>query len=81
LSFATDSTRAGTERAVSTGKEMCEEISAWLATKGIKKTPEEIWNYSPMGELFEVFALYELMQIELNLKLSAVSSTEEGNEP
>jgi len=41
------------------GKEMCELISEYLASKGIHKTWEEIWNYSPTGELYWIFIYYE----------------------
>ncbi len=45
-----------------TGKEICE-----LIVKALKKfdykhfsevTPDQIWNISPSGELFQVFELY-----------------------
>jgi|GEM_PF-2178172 len=39
-----------------TGKEMCEMISEYFKeTKGIQLSWEEIWNYSPTGELFMVY--------------------------
>ena len=44
---------------MTTGKEMCEMISEYWASKGIHKTWEEIWNYSPTGELFYVYLWYE----------------------
>jgi hypothetical protein len=44
---------------MTTGKEMCELISKWLKDTGHPEhTPEEIWNYSPTGELSLVFELY-----------------------
>jgi len=42
-----------------TGKEMCELISNHWKSEGLNKTWEEIWNYSPSGELFNVFMWYE----------------------
>jgi hypothetical protein len=43
-----------------TGKEMCELISKyWKETKGIDKSWEEIWNYSPTGELFMVYEWFQ----------------------
>ena len=43
-----------------TGKEACELISKYLKeAKGMDVKPEDIWNYSPTGELAEVFLLYE----------------------
>jgi len=40
-------------------REMCETISrCWAAGKGFHKTPEEIFNYSPTGELGMVFEWY-----------------------
>jgi len=43
-----------------TGKEMCELISKFLLeTKGVEMTWEEIWNYSPTGELFLVYEYYD----------------------
>jgi len=42
-----------------TGKEMCQLVSEHWASLGIDKTWEEIWNYSPKGELFMVFMWYE----------------------
>lgn len=48
-----------TTKEVVNGQDMCELISKFWASKGIHKTWEEIWNYSPTGELFEVFFWYE----------------------
>ena len=43
-----------------TGEEACKEICRWLkATRGEERTPEEIWNASPTGELWHVFSLYK----------------------
>lgn len=42
-----------------TGKEMCELISEYWSSKGIDKSWEQIWNYSPTGELFNIFMWYE----------------------
>lgn len=41
-----------------TGQAMCEAISRWLKDQGKDVTPEAIWNSSPSGELWHVFALY-----------------------
>jgi hypothetical protein len=38
-----------------TGQGMCELISQFFRSRGIERTPEEIWNYSPTGELSMVF--------------------------
>jgi hypothetical protein len=44
------------------GAEMCGYISRWLKeTKDIEVEPEDIWNYSPTGELFVVFATWDTM--------------------
>ena len=43
-----------------TGKEMCELISEYLLTKSINMSWEEVWNFSPTGELFHVFELYQI---------------------
>jgi len=42
-----------------TGKEMCELISNHWDSLGFHKTWEEIWNYSPTGELYMVFVWFE----------------------
>lgn len=45
-----------------TGKQMCEHIvkADFLRKKdGSRPTADEIWRYSPTGELFMVFAWYE----------------------
>jgi hypothetical protein len=43
-----------------TYKYMCELISKyWAEAKGVNKTPEEIWNYSPTGELYMIHEWYE----------------------
>ncbi len=45
-----------------TGKEMCEVIvKSELLKKqdGLPPSPEEIWNYSTIGELYKVFEWYE----------------------
>ena len=43
-----------------TGQQMCEAISRYLKAKhNIDMSPERIWNSSPSGELFHVFAYYE----------------------
>lgn len=42
-----------------TFKEMCELISEYWATLGIHKTWEQIWEYSPTGELFMIYEWYE----------------------
>lgn len=45
---------------MATGKEMCQIISRWMKeAKGIDRTPEQIWNYSPTGELSLVFCWYD----------------------
>lgn len=48
-----------------TGRQMCEAVSAWLASKhNITIAPEAIWNMSPSGELWPVYALYERCRSE-----------------
>jgi hypothetical protein len=43
-----------------TGKEMCEIIAShWKNVYDIEVEPEQIWNYSPRGELFMVYVWYE----------------------
>jgi len=42
-----------------TGKEMCELISEYWTSKDIKKTWEQIWNYSSTGELFMIYEWYD----------------------
>lgn len=45
-----------------TGKEMCEKIveADFLRNPdGSTPTAEEIWNYSPTGELFHIFEWYK----------------------
>ena len=43
-----------------TGATMCAAISMWLEDKhGITKTPREVWNSSPSGELWPVYEMYE----------------------
>ena len=51
-----------------TGKDMCE----WIVKSGILRRPdgtaptaEEIWNYSPTGELSAVFEWYDMAVIVL----------------
>jgi hypothetical protein len=39
---------------------MCELISAYFASRGIVMSPEQIWNYSPTGELFKVFEWHRM---------------------
>jgi hypothetical protein len=40
-------------------QEMCETISEhWRKTRGTEVSPEAIFNYSPTGELSEVFFWY-----------------------
>ena len=46
------------------GRELCEKMSAFLATKGVTITPRDIWNQSPSGELWPVYALYERCRSE-----------------
>lgn len=42
-----------------TMKQMCEVASKHLKKKyGIKLTPEQLWHYSPTGELDHIFFLY-----------------------
>jgi hypothetical protein len=42
------------------GRKMCEIISSFFKEKhGIEKSWEEIWNYSPTGELYNVYYWYE----------------------
>lgn len=46
-----------------TMKQMCEAIveADFLRFKdGRKPTPEEVFNYSPSGELYQVFAWYDV---------------------
>ena len=53
-----------------TGKEMCEVIerSKILIDKdGRHPTAEEIWNYSPTGELSAVFDWYDQARVSLGL--------------
>lgn len=38
---------------------MCELISEYWESKGIYKTWEDIWNYSPTGELANVYFWYQ----------------------
>ena len=61
---------------MTTVKEMCEEIlkADFLEDKNGKKptTAEDIWNYSPTGELSKVFEWYEIAKI-----LNSVKSIEE----
>lgn len=40
------------------GRELCEKMSAFLATKGVTITPRDIWNQSPSGELWPVYELH-----------------------
>ena len=58
---------------MTTGKEMCEEIlkADFLTYNNGKKptTGEEIWNYSPTGELSKVFEWYEIAKILKENKL------------
>jgi hypothetical protein len=43
-----------------TGATMCTAISTWLEEKhGITKTPREVWNSSPSGELWPLYEMYE----------------------
>ena len=42
-----------------TGQEMCELISKYFKARGIDRTWEQIWNYSPTGELAMVYYWYE----------------------
>lgn len=44
---------------MASGKEMCELISEYLESKGIKKTWAEIWYSSPTGELYWVYEYYQ----------------------
>lgn len=44
---------------MTTFKEKCELISEYWKWRGFHKTWEEIWNYSPTGELFMIFEWYE----------------------
>ena len=44
---------------MTTGMEACELIAKyWKEVKGITVEPENIWNYSPKGELSMVFLWY-----------------------
>lgn len=43
-----------------TGNEMCELISKFFKSQGIDKTWQEIWEFSPSGELYYLFEWYEL---------------------
>lgn len=44
-----------------TWKQQCELISDFMKVSlGIDRTPEQIWSYSPTGELFWVVALGEM---------------------
>lgn len=54
-----------------TGKEMCETIvkADFLRNEdGTALTAEEIWNSDPHGELWHVFALYEIAKEFLAFK-------------
>jgi hypothetical protein len=43
-----------------TGLERCKVISQyWKETTGKEVDPMDIWNYSPTGELFMVYAWYD----------------------
>jgi len=47
------------------GKVMCETISKYLKEKhNIVKSPMEIWEYSPTGELAYVFQMYRNIKVE-----------------
>lgn len=52
-----------------TGKVMCESISKYLKNKmDIDKSPIDIWEYSPTGELSFVFDMYRHIKImEMNI--------------
>ncbi len=41
-----------------TMQQMCKEISDDLKKKNVFMTPEEIYNYSPTGELFHIFQYF-----------------------
>lgn len=41
-----------------TNRAACILISAYLARIGIDIAPEDVWNYSPTGELSQVYHLY-----------------------
>lgn len=52
-----------------TGMEMCEVISKyWLETTGQYRSPDDIWNYSPHGELFMVFHWYNQADMYYKVK-------------
>lgn len=54
-----------------TGEEMCQTIiEAGILQKkdGTKLTTEEVWNYSPTGELFMVFEWYKIAREVLKVR-------------
>lgn len=51
-------------------KDMCEHIAkaGFLERDGVPLTAEQIYNYSPSGELFMVFQWYELASYTLGVR-------------
>ena len=46
-----------------TGQQMCEaivEAGLMLKADGTPRTPKEVWEYSPTGELYMVYAMYDV---------------------
>jgi len=67
-----------TEQESYTGQEMCEIIVEAMKKIGIENppTPEQIWNYSPTGELAEVFYLFDWAMITLGRREKSIYSLE-----
>ena len=59
-----------------TGKEMCETIVEAWEKVGIEKHPtaEELWNYSPTGELSEIFFLHDWAMVTLERREKSIYS-------
>ncbi|GAG13433.1 unnamed protein product [marine sediment metagenome] len=66
-----------------TGKEMCETIVEAFKKIGVAPhvVAQEIWNYSPTGELFEVLMLHDWAMVTLGRREKSVySELGENNE-
>lgn len=59
-----------------TGKEMCETVVEAFKKVGIigHPTAEQIWKYSPTGELSEVFFMYDWAMITLGRREKSIYS-------
>jgi len=51
-----------------TGEDVCFLISECYSFSGEKKSPKEIWNASPDGELFHVYMLFNFVKESLKDK-------------